>query len=293
MTEEYIKRYTELVDSEMFAYFKNVNNVQKRVFEAMEYSLSAGGKRIRPVLTLEFCRISGGSVEQAVPVACAIEMTHTFSLIHDDLPCMDNDDIRRGKPSCHKAFDEATALLAGDGLAVLPYEFIAKSVNKGVEPIRALKAVEKLAACVGAYGMIGGQQIDIQYEGKSLSGEDLLAMYELKTSRLLQAACCCGCIIGGGSDEAVQKADLYAKNLGIAFQIIDDILDVTGDEKILGKPVGSDANNEKKTYVSLYGLEAAAEKARELTEEAMEALAYFKDNHFLTELTEKLLSRKR
>ena len=294
MTTERIKQYTQLVETELFAYFKNKNVKQRLVLDAMEYSLSAGGKRIRPVLALEFCRLAGGKTEDALPAAAAIEMTHTFSLIHDDLPYMDNDDIRRGKPSCHKAFDEATALLAGDALAVLPYELLARSVaEKGANAENTAKVISKLAECVGAYGMIGGQQIDTQFEGESIGGEALLKMYELKTSRLLQAACVCGCIMGGGSEEAAMQADIYGKNLGLAFQIVDDILDVTGNEETLGKPIGSDAVNNKETYVSLYGVEAAKEKAAEFTREAMKALDYFKDNDFLTELTEQLLNRNK
>ena len=294
MTAERIKQYSQLAEREMFIYFKNKNTKQQLVLDAMKYSLSAGGKRIRPVLALEFCRLAGGEIEQALPVAAAIEMTHTFSLIHDDLPCMDDDDMRRGKPSCHKAFDEATALLAGDALAVLPYELLARSViEKGANAEKVAMVIAKLAQCVGAYGMIGGQQIDTQFENQSIGGEALLKMYELKTSRLLQAACVCGCIIGGGSEEEIKQADAYGKSLGLAFQIVDDILDVTGDQETLGKPIGSDAVNNKETYVSLYGVEAAREKAAELTNEALKALEFFDDNDFLTELTKQLLNRSK
>ena len=294
MVSERITYYTELLDEELFSYFDCGDIRQKQVLDAMKYSLAAGGKRIRPVLAMEFCRMVCGNEKQALAVACAVEMTHTFSLIHDDLPCMDNDDMRRGKPSCHKAFDEATALLAGDALAVLPYELIARWGEEDAANSRyAVKAAAKLAACVGAYGMIGGQQIDTQSEGESLDEDALLYMYELKTSGLLQAACCCGCIAGGGSEEAVRQADAYGKYLGLAFQLVDDILDVTGDEKTLGKPVGSDKENDKKTYVSLYGLEAAKEKAGFYTAEAMKALEYFNNNEFLVELTKQLLNRNR
>lgn len=294
MTMERIKQYVQLTEAKMFAYFKGENTKQQLLLDAMEYSLRAGGKRIRPVLALEFCRLVGGKIECALPVAVAIEMTHTFSLIHDDLPCMDNDDIRRGKPSCHKAFDEATALLAGDALAVLPYELLARAAAKnGKDAQKIARVIVKLAECVGAYGMIGGQQIDTQFEGESMGGDALLKMYELKTSRLLQASCVCGCIMGGGSEEAINQADIYGRNLGLAFQIVDDILDITGDEKTLGKPIGSDAGNNKETYVSIYGVEAARKKAAELTDEAMKALKYFDDNEFLIILTEELLSRSK
>ena len=261
---------------------------QRKVAEAMLYSISAGGKRIRPVLTAEFCRICGGSVETALPAACALEMIHTFSLIHDDLPCMDDDDMRRGKPSCHAAFGEAMALLAGDALLNYAYEVIIGGDGLSAETKLAL--ISELSKATGVNGMIGGQVIDTTFEGKMTEAE-LLNMYSMKTGALLKAACKMGCIAAGAGDEEISAAELYAEKLGLAFQIIDDILDVTGDEKLLGKPIGSDSDNGKTTYVTLNGTENSRRTADILTDEAMKALEAFEDTQFLKELTLFLLKR--
>ncbi len=261
---------------------------QRDVAEAMWYSLSAGGKRIRPVLVMEFCRVCGGDTKNAEAAACAIEMIHTFSLIHDDLPCMDNDDYRRGKPSCHKAYDEATALLAGDALENLAFGIIADAVIPDSVKVRL---VQTLAKAVGVNGMIGGQIIDTEYEGKNIPEEMLLRMYSMKTSALLKAACLMGCICAEADEEKMTAAIKYAENLGLAFQIIDDILDITGNEQQLGKPIGSDAANGKITYASLNGLEKSNSYAAKLTENALDSLSAFENTEFLKELTLYLLKR--
>lgn len=261
---------------------------QRDVAEAMWYSLSAGGKRIRPVLVMEFCRVCGGDTKNAEAAACAIEMIHTFSLIHDDLPCMDNDDYRRGKPSCHKAYGEATALLAGDALENLAFGIIADAVIPDSVKVRL---VQTLAKAVGVNGMIGGQVIDTEYEGKNIPEEMLLRMYSMKTSALLKAACLMGCICAEADEEKMTAAIKYAENLGLAFQIIDDILDITGNEQQLGKPIGSDAANGKITYASLNGLEKSNSYAAKLTENALESLSAFENTEFLKELTLYLLKR--
>lgn len=258
------------------------------VAEAMWYSLSAGGKRIRPVLVMEFCRVCGGDTKNAEAAACAIEMIHTFSLIHDDLPCMDNDDYRRGKPSCHKAYGEATALLAGDALETLAFGIIADAVIPDSVKVRL---VQTLAKAVGVNGMIGGQVIDTEYEGKNIPEEMLLRMYSMKTSALLKAACLMGCICAEADEEKMTAAIKYAENLGLAFQIIDDILDITGNEQQLGKPIGSDAANGKITYASLNGLEKSNSYAAKLTENALDSLSAFENTEFLKELTLYLLKR--
>lgn len=258
------------------------------VAEAMWYSLSAGGKRIRPVLVMEFCRVCGGDTKNAEAAACAIEMIHTFSLIHDDLPCMDNDDYRRGKPSCHKAYGEATALLAGDALENLAFGIIADAVIPDSVKVRL---VQTLAKAVGVNGMIGGQVIDTEYEGKNIPEEMLLRMYSMKTSALLKAACLMGCICAEADEEKMTAAIKYAENLGLAFQIIDDILDITGNEQQLGKPIGSDAANGKITYASLNGLEKSNSYAAKLTENALDSLSAFENTEFLKELTLYLLKR--
>ncbi len=258
------------------------------VAEAMWYSLSAGGKRIRPVLVMEFCRVCGGDTKNAEAAACAIEMIHTFSLIHDDLPCMDNDDYRRGKPSCHKAYGEATALLAGDALENLAFGIIADAIIPDSVKVRL---VQTLAKAVGVNGMIGGQVIDTEYEGKNIPEEMLLRMYSMKTSALLKAACLMGCICAEADEEKMTAAIKYAENLGLAFQIIDDILDITGNEQQLGKPIGSDAANGKITYASLNGLEKSNSYAAKLTENALDSLSAFENTEFLNELTLYLLKR--
>lgn len=261
---------------------------QRDVAEAMWYSLSAGGKRIRPVLVMEFCRVCGGDTKNAEAAACAIEMIHTFSLIHDDLPCMDNDDYRRGKPSCHKAYGEATALLAGDALENLAFGIIADAVIPDSVKVRL---VQTLAKAVGVNGMIGGQVIDTEYEDKNIPEEMLLRMYSMKTSALLKAACLMGCICAEADEEKMTAAIKYAENLGLAFQIIDDILDITGNEQQLGKPIGSDAANGKITYASLNGLEKSNSYAAKLTENALDSLSAFENTEFLNELTLYLLKR--
>ena len=288
-----LNEYIEAVEKALDDGFPDENTPQGRCAAAARYSLSAGGKRIRPVLTLAFCEMCGGSPGNAIDAACALEYMHTFSLIHDDLPCMDNDDLRRGKPSCHKAFDEATALLAGDALAILPFERIARSRN--ISPKAALKCIYALSHCCGIDGMTGGQQIDTENDGKELDRETLLKMYSMKTSALLKAACLCGVYCAESANESLyaRNAAEYAENLGLAFQIIDDILDVTSSAEVLGKPAGSDSANDKHTFVSIYGLEAAERAASEYTGKAEKTLDVFENNGFLKQLTKMLLSRKK
>ncbi len=294
---EKLEEYITLIEEKLLCYLPNENSRQGRAISASRHSLDAGGKRIRPVLALAFCEMCGADINKAVDVACAIEYMHTFSLIHDDLPCMDNDDFRRGKPSCHKAFDEPTALLAGDALAILPFEIIADASESGKLSHRAaIKAVKMLSECVGLNGMIGGQQIDTDTENSAdIDNDTLLDMYRMKTSCLIKAACCCGviCAESDNEEEYLKSACKYADNLGLAFQLVDDILDVTSTTEVLGKPVGSDAEQNKHTYVALNGIERARELAAECTDRSLEALSVFKDNGFIVQLTEKLLRREK
>lgn len=292
MVKEQLEYYAELTERALDKYLPDTECLQKSVIKAARYSLGAGGKRIRPALVMEFCRVCGGEAEDALPIACAIEMMHTFSLIHDDLPCMDNDDMRRGKPSCHKAFGEGTALLAGDALAMLPYQIIAEAaLKKRISENAALRIISLLGERAGVFGMIGGQVIDTENEGRELPTNILLEMYRMKTGALLDFCCRAGCIAAGAGAEKQLAASEYARKLGLAFQIVDDILDVTADEKLLGKPVGSDAESGKHTYVAAAGLEAAKKEAERLTNEAIKALDAFEDTGFLVELTEFLLKR--
>lgn len=255
---------------------------EARVQEAMRYSLLGGGKRIRAALVLEFARLGGAEPEKAMPLACAVEMVHAYSLIHDDLPCMDNDDFRRGKPSCHKQFGEACALLAGDALLTLAFETAASTGSA--------RAVAELARAAGCQGMVGGQMLDLAAEGRSIPLEDLRRLYALKTGELLRVSALLGCI-------AAEKPELegvaldFTRALGIAFQVTDDILDVTGSAEKLGKPVGSDAGNEKTTYVSLLGLEGAREEAARQTALACGQAQKLEDHEFLLWMANMVLTR--
>ncbi len=292
MVKERLEYYAEITEEAFDKYLPDTQCLQSSVINAARHSFGAGGKRIRPALVMEFCRVCGGDAEDALPVACAIEMMHTFSLIHDDLPCMDDDDMRRGKPSCHKVYGEATALLAGDALAMLPYQIIAQAaMKKHLDSEAALKIISLLGERSGIFGMIGGQVIDTENEGKQLQENILLEMYRMKTGALLDFCCRAGCIVAGAGADKQLAAGEYAQRLGLAFQIIDDILDVTADEKLLGKPVGSDADSGKLTYVTAVGLENARSEAEKLTSQAIKALDAFEDTEFLIGLTEMLLKR--
>lgn len=263
-----------------------------RVTEAMRYSLLAGGKRLRAALALEFCRVLCGDAKRALTGACALEMVHAYSLIHDDLPCMDDDDMRRGKPSSHIKFGEANALLAGDSL--LTFAFQSAGEAEDIPADAVAKAVSLLARASGCAGMIAGQVQDLENENKTVAADDLRSVDILKTGELIRCACQLGCIAAGADDMKLEAARVYAENLGIAFQIVDDILDVTSDEATLGKPVGSDAENCKNTYVSLLGLEEAKKIAAELTRKAIDALGVFGgESEFLVSLSKKLLSRNK
>lgn len=258
--------------------------------EAMSYSLENGGKRIRPVLVLEFCRACGGDYKNAMSFALAIEMIHTYSLIHDDLPCMDDDEMRRGKPSNHVVYGEANALLAGDGLLTLAFEEL---MNADLSADKKVEACKVLSQSAGFSGMIAGQVMDLDNENKNVSLDLLKATDLRKTGELIKAACLLGCIAAGADEEKKKAAIAYSENIGLAFQIVDDILDVTSSEEVLGKPVGSDDENQKSTYVSQLGLEEAQRYADKLTDEAVFALELFgNEGLFLKELAEVLSARK-
>ena len=288
-----LKEYAEIINSYLEKVLPQCDFGEDIVHEAMNYSLSIGGKRIRPVLVLEFCRVCGGNIEDALCLAAALEMIHTYSLIHDDLPCMDDDDMRRGMPSCHIKYGYEYALLAGDGLLTAAFGVIAESEFAKKNPALAVKAVATLSSLAGANGMIGGQVIDLKNENRKAGLETLSKMDELKTGALIKCAALFGCIAANADEEKIRAATEYATKIGQAFQIVDDILDVTGDEKDLGKPIGSDKESGKSTYYTLLGLEKAREYADRLTDEAVEALAVFgKESEFLKELAYMLARRK-
>lgn len=261
-----------------------------RVTRAMRYSLLAGGKRLRPYLTDVFCRMGGGDPDVALVFGCALEMVHTYSLIHDDLPAMDNDDLRRGRPTCHRAFDEATAILAGDALLTEAFALLAGC--EGASDRQRVAAVRLLAEAAGQHGMIGGQMMDIAAEGGQLPPEKLEKLQRGKTGALIRAACRLGCIAAGHLDGPLTAAaDSYAEALGLAFQIVDDILDATGDEKKLGKPIGSDEKEGKATFYTLLGDKEARAYAARLTDAACEAVKGIAGAEPLILLARGMLSR--
>ena len=266
-------------------------SLDRTVWEAMRYSLLVGGKRIRPVLTLAFAELCGGSAQQALPFACAVEMVHTYSLIHDDLPCMDDDDLRRGKPTNHKVFGEAMALLAGDGLLTRAFEQALAFSGPSSDAVRGASV---LARCAGASGMVGGQCVDLSAQGKEVDLSLLQQMDLGKTVALISAACQMGCIAAGAGDGQLEAARRYAEGLGMAFQIRDDILDVEGDAKTLGKNVGMDSARDKRNYVSLLGVEEAQRLVESYTDQAISALeAFAGDTAFLRELAVSLATREK
>ena len=274
--EDYLKQYYK-------AFF---DEPQQLLFEAMEYSLLAGGKRLRAILLLEFCRICGGAWEKAVPFAAAIEMIHTYSLIHDDLPCMDNDDYRRGIPTNHKVYGETVAVLAGDALLTDAFT-VASGAN--LSPKAVLEAIQVLAECAGSLGMVGGQLLDLKSEERILSEREVLDIQSRKTGALIRAACAMGAIAGSANEQQFDGACQFAAGLGLAFQIRDDMLDVIGTKEELGKSVGTD--DAKNTFVRLYGLERCEQLVQQYTQYALDALNVFDDTAFVRQLALQLTQR--
>jgi geranylgeranyl diphosphate synthase, type II len=247
----------------------------EKIYEAMRYSLLAGGKRLRPILCLATCELMGGTIEMAMPTACALEMLHTMSLIHDDLPAMDNDDYRRGKLTNHKVYGEDMAILAGDGLLAYSFEYVATQTQE-VPAERVLQVIARLGRTVGAAGLVGGQVVDLESEGKSdIQAETLHYIHTHKTGALLETCVVSGGILAGATDADIKRLSRYAQNIGLAFQIIDDILDITATQEELGKTAGKDLQAQKATYPSLWGLEASKAKAQELIEDAKAQLKPF------------------
>lgn len=290
MNDMTANEYKKYVDAKLSEYFKPSGLSYDGLLESMHYSLTAGGKRIRPMLVLEFCRISGGNIEKTLPVACAIEMLHTYSLIHDDLPCMDNDALRRGKPTNHVVYGECTATLAGDALQAEAFGTIARSQL----PAEArVTCVEVLADAVGSDGMCAGQYLDMVGEHKLLSEDELNDINSRKTGSLLTAACRMGVAAAGGNKAMLEAAAQYGACVGAAFQIRDDILDVISTSEELGKPIGSDAQEHKNTYMTLLGEYKCMQMIEKLTDQAKNAIAgAFEDTKFLCELADSMVTRK-
>ena len=267
--------------------FTSTTEPQKILFEAMRYSLLAGGKRLRPILVFNFCSMCGGNWKDALPFAAAVEMVHTYSLIHDDLPCMDNDDLRRGVPTNHKVYGEAIAVLAGDALLTAAFNYISKA---HFTTETRLRAVEVLSECAGELGMVGGQILDIQSEERQCTEQEVLDIQSRKTGALIRAACKLGVLAGNGSEEQLNAAGVFAENIGLAFQIRDDILDVIGNAEELGKATGVDTI--KNTFVQLYGLEECDKLVHQYTSTAIKQLSAFKNSEYMTALSTMLTERK-
>ena len=285
-----MQKYIDLAEKALDKYMQVLDNPQKKIYEAEKYSLMAGGKRIRPVIMMMTAKMCGMLPEKVLAFAAAIEMIHTYSLIHDDLPAMDNDDLRRGKPTNHKVYGEAMAILAGDALLTKAFLTAASFRDEEVSNDRVLRAIKVLADAAGDDGMIGGQVVDI--ESRNEDAELLKYLHSLKTGALIKAAGVIGAVLAGASDEEISAVEGFCENLGIAFQIQDDILDVVGTEEELGKPIGSDEENDKSTYVTLFGVEQAEKMAEEYTNAAISSLDIFKDNSELIALAKMLMGRK-
>jgi len=283
--------YKEIIEKELEKCFAGAEKLpQAGLAESMRYSLLAGGKRIRPMLVLEFCRIAGGDIQQALPVACAVEMLHTYSLIHDDLPCMDNDDLRRGRPTNHVVYGECTAVLAGDTLQAEAFGSILRS---SLPAERRAQCAQILADAVGLDGMCGGQYLDMMGEGSILTEQQLTEINSRKTGALLVAACQMGVAAAGGSQLQLDAAGHFGAAVGLAFQIRDDMLDVLSTDAELGKPVGSDAQENKNTYMALMGEESCRSTVEKLTRLAANVIdEAFEDTEFLADLAHSLAVRK-
>ncbi len=285
-----LKVYKQQIEDGLAQCFAAEHLLQARVLDAVRYALLGGGKRLRPILLMEFYRLCGKDPSEARAVACGLEMIHTYSLVHDDLPCMDDDDLRRGRATCHRAFDEATAVLAGDALLNGAFEQMLSCAEAPAAQV--LAATAEIARCSGVYGMIGGQGIDLAMQGQQqVDRAALEQMVRLKTGALVEAACVGGCLLAGADVKQQNAARQYAQKLGLAFQIRDDVLDVLGEEAVLGKTIGSDAQMQKTTFVSVYGLAQCQAMVQSLTQEACDALDVFSEPQFLKELAVWLVER--
>ncbi len=290
MMRSELEKKCALVETALEGYFQEKTDYGV-LLEAMRYSLLAGGKRLRPVFVLSFCEAVGGDVETALPTACAIEMVHTYSLIHDDLPCMDNDDYRRGRLTCHKVYGDDIATLAGDALLTAAFETLS---NMEGDPKNILRCIRLLSTGAGEHGMVAGQVLDMEGEKRTLNEQELRQIHTYKTGDLIRSACQMGAVLGGGSEAQIEAAGDFALHLGMAFQIRDDMLDQIGSQEELGKPIGSDEENGKSTFVSLFGLEQCQMLVEQETAMALEALEQggFLETDFLKELALSLTSRK-
>ncbi len=272
--KSYLALQRNLVESALDRFLPDTQTRPQALHESIRYSVLAPGKRLRPILVIASAEAVGGTAAQVLPAACALECIHVFSLIHDDLPCMDNDDYRRGRLTNHKVYGDAMALLAGDALLALAFQLAAQNMQ-GVSPQNVLNTLGMLAEATGAGGMVGGQVVDMESQGHEIDRETLRYIHAYKTGALLTASVAAGASLAGGSESQLESLTAYGRNIGLAFQIADDILDVTGDEAKLGKPVGSDEERDKATYPKLYGLEESRRRAQAEVDAALEQLQSF------------------
>lgn len=289
-----LDRKTKFVEEKVYDFLPKEEGKQKIIFEAMNYSVKAGGKRLRPLLMLETAKLFSDETENIFPFMAAIEMIHTYSLVHDDLPAMDNDEYRRGKKTTHAKYGEDLGILAGDGLLNLAYEVMSDAIIEADDSAKAAKAFQIIAKKAGAFGMVGGQTVDIISEGKEIDLDTIMYIHNLKTAALIEASMMAGAVLGGADNEEIGIVEKIAKNIGIAFQIQDDILDITSTTEVLGKPVMSDEKNHKITYVSICGLDKSKENVAKYSEEAMNLLdGLHRENLFLKQLIIKLINREK
>lgn len=292
--EQKLKETAEVINTHLDKLLPSEDSYPQNIYKSIRYSIFSGGKRLRPILMMTACEIVGGDINKVINFACAIEMIHTYSLIHDDLPAMDNDDYRRGRLTNHKVFGDATAILAGDGLLNYSVEVMLNTIiDNQDDSINYIKAMKEIISASGVYGMVSGQVVDIESEGKEINQETLEFMHRHKTGALITASVIAGAIIGGANQQQLSALGKFADNLGLAFQIKDDILDIEGDESKLGKKVGRDQKNDKSTFPKVYGLEKSKEMLKETTSNAINSLEIFKEeNNFLIELSNYLVNRE-
>ena len=288
-----LKKRSDFIEEEIYSYLPAEEGYQKTLFSAMNYSYKAGGKRLRPIMIMESYRLCGGKGSDYLPYAAAIEMIHTYSLIHDDLPALDNDDLRRGKKTNHKVFGEAMAILAGDGLLNYAYEVILGHALTSSDHLSAIKACKVIADGAGIYGMVGGQVVDVESESRDIDLDRLNFIHLNKTAAIIVACMKAGAYLAGADDSKVEKLEAYGRNLGLAFQIADDILDIEGDEKLLGKHIGSDIENDKATYPHILGMERSKEISRDLVAQAKKNIEDFEGKDFLIGLADYVISRNK
>jgi geranylgeranyl diphosphate synthase type II len=291
--ERSLTEKAKIIESALDYYLPGEDAFPQKIHRAMRYSAMAGGKRIRPIMVMEAAKLFGLPCEKVLPTACGIEMIHTYSLIHDDLPVMDNDDYRRGKLTCHKVFGDAIALLAGDALLTHAFLVIAQNSHiEGVSPSAVIDVIEKVSNAAGSYGMVGGQVVDIESSGEMIDEKTLFYMDLHKTGCLIQVSLWSGARLAGASAEDLKAMEDYGEKVGLIFQIVDDILDLKGDEKLLGKPVGSDLRNKKSTFPHIYGLDKSVELVKKLSAEAKDLISAYENSDFFVQLVDFFVSRQ-